>query len=88
MGILIRVKFGSWDGQGLQMNRHYKPTGKYKMRPVETIKTTQDAQARADQWDFWNNERWKNDISWERMRELQEDARDGVYPWQPSDFQD
>jgi hypothetical protein len=58
------------------MNRHYKPTGKYKMRPVETIQTTQDAQARADQWNFWNNERWKDDCSWERAREYEEDMRD------------
>jgi len=91
MGNLIRVKFGNWDGQGLLMNRHYKPTGKYKMRPVETISTTQDAQKKADQWklwnkDYWDNERWKDDSSWERARELEEDARDGVY--QPSDFKD
>ena len=93
MGILIRIKFGSWDGHGLQMNRHYKPTGKYTMRPVETISTAQDAQKKADKrklWnkEYWDNERWKDDCAWERAREYEEDARDGVYPYQPSDFKD
>lgn len=81
MGKVIKIDFRpKWDGKGLLVGRHYTPCDLWRAEPVETIRTVQEAQARADQWEAWNNERWKDDAAWERAREYAEDARDGVYP--------